>query len=142
MEGFKHKVPIQLRFKDVDKMGHVNNANYLTFIELARIHYFETVAGKNANWSQQLGIILARIEIDYKLPIFLRDSVFVYTKCSRLGTKSLDLSWVIVCEKNGTEEIVAQGLAVLVCYDYTQNKTISIPDDQRNALKAFEGLAS
>jgi acyl-CoA thioester hydrolase len=139
MQGFKHKVPIQLRFKDVEKMGHVNNANYLTYVELARIKYFEDAVGTNANWSQQLGIILARIEIDYKLPIFLHDQVSVYTRCSRLGNKSLDLSWVIIRHKKDKEELVAQGLAVLVCYDYVHNKTIAIPDTQRKRLEEYEG---
>lgn len=140
MEGFKHNVPVQLRFKDVDKMGHVNNANYLTYAELARIKYFEEVVGHEAKWSHQLGIILARTEVDYKLPVFLHDQISVYTKCSRLGNKSLDLTWIIVRHKGNKEEIVAQGLAVLVCYDYDQSKTIEIPDLPRNRLKEYEGI--
>jgi acyl-CoA thioester hydrolase len=138
MQNFKHKVPIQLRFKDIDKMGHVNNANYLTYIELARVRYFEDVVGTDKKWSQQVGIILARIEIDYKAPVFLHDNVFVYTRCSRIGNKSLTLDWLIVREKQNQEEVVAQGNAVLVCYDYTHEKTIPIPDEQRNAIERFE----
>ncbi|MFN3839579.1 MAG: acyl-CoA thioesterase [Cyclobacteriaceae bacterium] len=138
MQNFKHKVPIQLRFKDIDKMGHVNNANYLTFIELARVKYFEDVVGTDKKWSQQVGIILARIEIDYKAPVFLHDTVFVYTRCSRIGNKSLTLEWLIVREMNGQEEIVADGIAVLVCYDYAHEKTIPLPDEQRKAIEDFE----
>lgn len=138
MQNFKHKVPIQLRFKDVDKMGHVNNANYLSFIELARIKYFEEAVGTDKKWSQQVGIILAHIEIDYNAPVFLHDSIFVYTRCSRIGTKSFTLDWLIAREKNGKEEIVAQGNAVLVCYDYQNEKTIPIPDEHRKQLEEFE----
>lgn len=138
MHPFKHKIPIQLRFKDIDKMGHVNNANYLTYIELARVKYFEDVVGTDKKWSQQVGIILARVEIDYKAPVFLHDSIAVYTRCSRIGNKSLTLDWVIVREKSATEEVVAQGIAVLVCYDYTHEKTIPIPEEQRKAIEQFE----
>jgi acyl-CoA thioester hydrolase len=138
MQNFKHKVPIQLRFKDIDKMGHVNNANYLTYIELARVKYFEDVVGTDKKWSQQVGIILARIEIDYKAPVFLHDTIFVYTRCSRIGNKSLTLDWAIVREKQNQEEIVAQGNAVLVCYDYTHEKTIPIPEEQGKAIERFE----
>jgi acyl-CoA thioester hydrolase len=138
MNLFKHKVSIQLRFKDIDKMGHVNNANYLTYIELARVKYFEDVVGTDKKWSQQVGIILARIEIDYKAPVFLHDNIFVYTRCSRIGTKSLTLDWLIVREKSGKEETVAQGIAVLVCYDYASEKTIPLPEQQRQAIEAFE----
>jgi acyl-CoA thioester hydrolase len=139
MHPFKHKTPIQLRFKDVDKMGHVNNANHLTYIELARIKYFEDVVGVDANWSQQQGIILAHISIDYKAPLFLQDQVFVYTRCSKLGKKSIELTWVIVREKSSKEEIIAQGIAVLMYYDYQENKTIEVPELQKQKIIQFEG---
>lgn len=138
MQNFKHKFPIQIRFKDIDKMGHVNNANYLTYIETARVNYFEEVVGTDKKWSQQVGIILARIEIDYKAPVFLHDSVLVYTRCSRIGTKSFTLDWMIVRENAGKEDTVAQGIAVLVCYDYVHKKTIAIPEEQRQRLEAYE----
>lgn len=120
-------------------MGHVNNANYLTYIELARVKYFEDVVGTDKKWSQQVGIILARIEIDYKAPVFLHDALFVYTRCSRMGTKSITLDWVIVREKLKAEEIVAQGIAVLVCYDYQEDKTIAVPEEHRKKIEAYEG---
>ena len=138
MQNFKHKVPIQIRFKDIDKMGHVNNANYLTYIETARIKYFEDAVGDSKKWSHQVGIILARTEIDYKAPVFLHDILYVYTRCSRIGTKSLTLEWIIVREKNGSEQVTAQGLSVLVCYDYVHEQTIAVPDEQRRSIEAFE----
>jgi acyl-CoA thioester hydrolase len=140
MHPFKHKTPIQLRFKDGDIMGHVNNANHLTYIELARIKYFEEVVGSDANWSQQQGIILAHVSIDYKQPLFIRDNVFVYTRCSKLGKKSIELSWVIVREKASGEEIIAQGVVVLVCYDYTESKTVEVPLIQKEKIMNYEGI--
>lgn len=122
-------------------MGHVNNANHLTYIELARLKYFEDAVGSDANWSQQQGIILAHVSIDYKVPLFLRDTVFVHTRCSKLGKKSIELSWAIVREKSSAEEIIAQGVAVLVCYDYGQNKAIEVPELQKQKIIQFEGTA-
>jgi acyl-CoA thioester hydrolase len=139
MHPFKHKTPIQLRFKDVDKMGHVNNANHLTYIELARLKYFEEVVGSDVNWSHQQGIILAHISINYKAPIYLRDNIFVYTRCSKLGKKSIELSWAIVRDKKGSEEVVAEGNSILVCYDYSTNLTIEVPVEQRKKIESFEG---
>lgn len=121
-------------------MGHVNNANHLTYIELARIKYFEEVVGSDSSWSQQQGIILAHVSIDYKQPLFIRDNVFVYTRCSKLGKKSIELNWLIVREKSSAEEIIAQGVAVLVCYDYTENKTVEVPLIQKEKIMTFEGL--
>lgn len=122
-------------------MGHVNNANHLTYIELARLKYFEDIVGSDANWSQQQGIILAHISIDYKSPLFLSDNVFVYTRCSKLGKKSIELSWVIIREKSATEEVIAQGVAVLVCYDYAESKTIEVPELQKKKITQFEGAS-
>jgi len=138
VQNFKHKFPIQIRFKDIDKMGHVNNAVYLTFIETARVHYFDSVVGHGNKWSHQVGLILARTEIDYKAPVFLRDSIVVYTRCSRIGTKSITIDWAIVRENTPKEEIVAKGISVLVCYDYEQNTTIAVPDEHRQLLEAYE----
>src|ERR1051326_6608227 len=109
MEGFKHKTPIQIRFKDIDLLGHVNNANHLTYIEFARVKYFDAVAGEEINWNEN-GIILAKASVDYKLPILLKDKVFVYTKCSRIGNKSFDLSYLIVKEEKGKEIILAEAI--------------------------------
>ena len=140
MENFKHKTPIQIRFKDVDKMGHVNNANHLTYIEIARMKYFEDVVQANGIWSKEIGLILARTEIDYKKPIFLHDKVFVYTRCANIGTKSMQLDWAIVRENTGTEETLAKGIAIIVCFDYQHNKTIPFPEVQKEKIKKYEGI--
>lgn len=140
MENFKHKTPIQIRFKDVDKMGHVNNANHLTYVELARVRYTEEVIKDHAGWSKDLGVILARTEIDYKSPIFLHDNVSVYTRCGRIGTKSITSEFAIVREKNGKEELLASGIAVIVYFDYHQNKTVPVPEEHIKRLKEFEGI--
>jgi len=138
MQNFKHKFPIQIRFKDIDRMGHVNNAVYLTFIETARVHYFDSVVGHGNKWSHQVGLILARTEIDYKAPVFMRDSIVVYTRCSRIGTKSITIEWAIVRDNNSSEEVVAKGISVLVCYDYDHNTTIAVPAEHRQLLETYE----
>ena len=52
-ESFKHKVEIQIRFKDLDMLGHVNNANYFTYAEYARLKYFDHVVGEDKDWHSQ-----------------------------------------------------------------------------------------
>ena len=137
MEGYNHKTPIQIRFKDIDAFRHVNNANHFTYLELARVKYFDDVAGKNMEWSKQ-GVILASAKVDYKLPILLKDIVFVYTKCSRMGNKSFDLSYSIVKEENGKEIVVADASTVLVCYDYEKATTIPLPEEWKKKILDFE----
>lgn len=137
----KHKTSIQIRFKDIDKLGHVNNANHFTYFELARIQYFNDVVGRNIDWDKD-GMILANAKIDYKLPIYLQDQVFVYTYCTNIGTKSFELSYDIVrIARNGTEEVLATGSTVLVCFDYSKNQTVPVPEDWKQKMKTYEHLS-
>jgi acyl-CoA thioester hydrolase len=88
---YKHKTPIQIRFKDIDKLGHVNNANHITYFELARIHYFRDVINESVNWNEQ-GVILAKTEINYHRPILLSDNVFVYSRVSKMAVSYTHLT--------------------------------------------------
>ncbi|MBI3500933.1 MAG: acyl-CoA thioesterase [Bacteroidetes bacterium] len=137
MNNYKHKTPIQIRFKDVDAFKHVNNANHFTYLESARVKYFDDVAGEEMNWSKQ-GIILAKAVVDYKLPILFKDKIFVYTKCSRIGNKSFDLSYLIIKEENRKEIILAEASTVLVCYDYEKGASIPMPEEWKKKINAFE----
>ena len=127
MNPYKHKTQIQIRFKDIDKLGHVNNANHVTYFELARVDYFNSLAAENIkiDWINE-GVILAKIEMEYKMPILLEDKVFVYTWVSKMGSKSFDMSCSIVKLENGIEVELAKGLAIIVCFNYKTNQTIML----------------
>ena len=139
MEGFRHKTPIQLRFKDLDSLNHVNNANYITYFELARVKYFDDVVNEEVNWSEE-GIILASITVDYKLPALFKDDLYVYCKCTKLGNKSFDLAYVMVKTENGKEIVVATGSSVQVCFNYKKQSTIPIPPSWKKKVQHYEGL--
>ena len=124
--------PVQIRFADVDKLGHVNNAVYLSYIELARMDFFSKVGGE-IDWSKK-GVIVGRIEINYKMPVLLDDNIIVKTWCSRIGNKSFDLSYSIIKINNGTETEVVNAISVLVCYNYVEKKSIEIPDQWKTWL--------
>jgi acyl-CoA thioester hydrolase len=141
MNPFKQKTPIQIRFKDIDRLGHVNNANHITYFELARVDYFNALAGSSTpltkpiiiDWDNE-GVILAKIEMEYKQPILLDDKVFVYTWVSRIGNSSFDMSCTIVRIINGEETIAAKGLAVIVCFNYKTNQPIPIPESWKKRM--------
>lgn len=126
---YRHKTKIQIRFKDIDKLGHVNNANHITYFELARVDYFDALAadGLKIDWINE-GVILAKVEMEYKQPIYLEDKIYVYTWVSRTGSRSFDMACSIVRDVNGVEVEVAHGLAVIVCYNFNTNQSIAIPE--------------
>lgn len=118
--------PIQVRFADVDMAGHVHNATYLHYFETGRMEFLREIADEGWDWRSQ-GLILARNEIDYKLPIRLHDTVKVITSLEKIGEKSFALRYQIFGGKEG-KSMCAEGSSVMVCMDYMQQKTISIPE--------------
>ncbi len=134
---YKHKLNINVRFSDLDAMGHVNNATFLTFLEEARFAYFSAVLKRDLS-NLNFEAIIARIEIDYKNQICLGDKVAVYTRCSRIGEKSGDIENLIVVEKGTENKIAASALSKLVTFDYKRGVSIPIPDDVRKALEDYE----
>jgi acyl-CoA thioester hydrolase len=139
-EKFKHVTRIEIRFVDVDAFGHVNNAHYLTYFEQARVKYFDEIV----DWKYDLnneGIILARAEINYVKPALFKDEAMVFTRCSRIGTKSFDLDYRIIrIDDDGKEFLLADGQTVMVAFDYKNDRSIEIPEAWKTALKKFEGM--
>jgi len=136
-EKFKHSMRPEIRFVDVDVFGHVNNAHYLTYFEQARVKYFDDIVGWKYDWSKQ-GIILARVEINYVVPALFRDEVVIMTRCSRIGNKSFDLEYRMVKSENGKEVLLADGMTVMVAFDYITNQSIPIPEEWKKLLLQYE----
>lgn len=138
-ENFKHNTKIQIRFKDVDKMGHVNNANHFTYCEIARTEYFKQVFDKYKPDWEHTGIILAKAEMEYKLPILFHDDLYCFTKVTRLGGKSFDIENVLAKLTEKGLVLLAKGKFIMVCMNYKENLTIDIPTEWREDMEKFEG---
>lgn len=137
ISDFRHKMNIQVRYKDVDKQGHVNNANHITYLEIARVQYFKDLLANTNDWVKN-GVILARTEINYVEPVFLDDTVFCYTKITSFGNKSFEITNVISKKAGDKEAICAEGKSVMVCFNYELNKAIEIPQSWKDAVNEFE----
>lgn len=132
-----HQTKIQIRFSDVDKIGHVNNAVFLQYMETARVQYFNDVFGKRHNWDK-VGFVVVRNEINYLLPLYLNDEIYCTTRCIKIGNKSLTLENVIYRKKVRKTEKVAVGIGVLVAMDYQKNKSMKLPHQWVKKIKVFE----
>jgi len=119
-----------VRFGDLDALGHVNNAVFLTYIESARVAFlFDSGAATSL---EDMSIIVARIEIDFRAPVRLGDEVEIAVRASRFGNKSFDLEHVLRVEG----QVVAEAKSVLVGYDYNKRESMAIPDEWREKLAA------
>lgn len=138
---FRHETPLQIRFADLDSLNHVNNANYLTYMELARINYLEEVLALKMD--EPYSVILAKATVEYRRPIHLGDDIKIYTRCSRIGTKSFDLEYELrKIDTNGGQLVMAVGHTVMVAYNYESNLPVTVPDAWRQNLVLFDSPSS
>ncbi len=121
---------IQVRFADLDVLGHVNNTVYFSYFEMTRVHYFQELLGKQWDW-KKFGVVLVRNEIDYKRSVLLYDEPEIYMYTEFVGSKSFGLRYEL--KVNG--EIYAVGKSVMVCFDATTQSTIPVPDNMRASLE-------
>ena len=120
---------IQVRFADLDVMGHVNNSVYLSYFEMTRVHYFKELVGTRWDWRKE-GVLLVRNEIDYLKPILLNDEPEVYMSLEKIGEKSISLLYEIKIN----HEVYTKGRSVLICFNSEEGKTIQVPRAMAEAL--------
>ena len=135
MSRFRYSTPITVRFRDCDPMGHVNNAVYLTYLEVARFAYWNDVAG--GRWFGDVGFIVARAEIDYKASAVTGDTVHVHLGITGLGRTSFVFEYELV-DQSG--KLIATAKTVQVMYDYAQKKPVPLLDDFKTHIGQYEGL--
>jgi acyl-CoA thioester hydrolase len=124
VEGFDFVHRERVRFRDLDSLGHVNNAVFLTYLEEARIGYLVPHGAEAAH------MILARVEIDFRAPLREGDEIEIGVRPAKVGTKSFELAYEI---RHG-DTVAAEARTVLVSYDYSNGRPVELPDSWREAL--------
>ncbi|GAB3683972.1 thioesterase family protein [Salinarchaeum chitinilyticum] len=124
---------IDVRFRDLDVVGHVNNAVISTYVEEARLQYLEDVFEVGFD---EYTFVIARIEIDFERPIQTEGSVEVTAEVPELGTSSVPMRYEIVADG----ERAATAETTLVFLDQQGENTVPIPDDVRERIETHEGL--
>ena len=132
MEGFPFTHRETARFRDLDPMGHVNNAVYMTWIENARIEYLRRLGAFERPFTGDMAMILARTEMDFREALSFGAEVEIGVRTARLGTKSFDLEYQL----RAGDTVVAEARTVLVAYDYESNQSKEIPEEWRRRLAA------
>jgi acyl-CoA thioester hydrolase len=105
---------------------------YLTFIEQCRLMFWRQLTGAP---KPATSVILARIECDYRAPAYFGDHLEVRLRVDRIGTSSFDLSYEIVNVASSLR--VAEARSVMVTYDYSAGKSVTVPAETRTLLEAW-----
>lgn len=127
--------PLRPRFRDTDAMGHVNNAVYVTYLEVARQEYWRAFV-QSDNY-RVVPFILAHVTIDFRSEALMHETLELCIRCAYIGGKSFAFDYQIREQK--TQRLVVEAKSVQVFYDYASKQSTTCPPDLRQRLEAFEG---
>jgi acyl-CoA thioester hydrolase len=136
---FRFSCPLELRFRDLDAMGHVNNAVYVTYFEMTRTAYLRALGGDTEpgrSLFERYPFVVGEITCRYLSPVVLSDRLRAYGRVSRFGTKSFDFDYLLVREPTG--EVVTTGLSRQICFDYAAGRSMPVPAALRELILSFE----
>jgi acyl-CoA thioester hydrolase len=127
--------PLRPRFRDTDAMGHINNAVYVTYLEVARQEYWR--AFRQDDNYRVVPFILARVEVDFRSEALMHEMLELCVRCSYIGGKSFGFDYLI--REAGSKRTVVSASSVQVFYDYATKQSIPCPPEMRERLESFEG---
>ncbi len=135
MSEWAHTHVDEIRFADLDAMGHLNNAAFLTFYESARIAYLERLVPEHSPTApEDFGLIFAECRIHYRAPGRLGQEVATSVRPATLRRSSFEVEFEMRCTATGT--VLADGSGVLVGYDYAAERAARLPPRLVQALEA------
>lgn len=131
MDGYPFSCPIQVRWRDLDAFGHVNNATFASYLEMARTEAWATLFGGR----DALGIpfFVKRLEIDYKRPISLDDEVRVWLRVGE--TRGASFTFEYLVEAGGV--VAAEAITLLACVDKKIGRPVPIEASVRATLETL-----
>lgn len=131
---FKHFTPIQLRFNDVDILGHVNNNSQFAIFDIGKTEFYNSLRGYLQDW-HRIEAVIANINCSFLKSILFTDPVEVRTRVIRIGEKSFTLQQMI--HNTETGDICSVSESVMVSIDWETKASKPIPEKLRIALEAW-----
>ncbi len=134
---FKHTLPIQLRFNDVDKFGHVNNSVYFTFYDLGKTTYIADIMRLYKLEDQTTAIVVVNINANFLAPVYANEHVAVQTATLEVGYKSFTLFQQLI--DTDTKEVKCTCSSVMVAFDVKSQQGVPISSEWKEAFCQYEG---
>lgn len=128
-------MPVQVRFNDVDRFGHVNNTAYFSLYDLGKVEYMHSVLGGGFEQDDVVPVV-ANINADFIRPIFYGDPIEIETATVHLGHKSFRLFQRAVNTETG--DVMCQCSTTMVCFSLTAQESVDIPASLREAIERYE----
>lgn len=130
--AFSH--PVEVRFRDLDALGHVNHATIVTYLEVARTAWWrQRLEGRSF---REEGFLIARVEMDYRKPILLGDDIAVALRVAQVGSTSFALAYQVLRRPEGM--VLAEGQSVQVMMDFQRDRPTPLSADLQAWLRRFQ----
>ncbi len=126
-EGGVHRLPIQMRFRDTDAFGHVNNVVYASWIEVARIAFMRGLEPPSGD------LILAHLDLDFLEQVTFGQRILVETRVAKIGRTSVTLDQRVYAR----DVLASRVRSVVVLYDYKANEKRLVEGAFRDALEQY-----
>lgn len=134
LSTFKLSLKLRIDFSDLDMYRHVNNVSYMRFLQSGRVNFWEATGIYQLYENTNTGTMLVSTHCDFKKSLFYPGHAVVKTKLESIGTTSFKLKHLVLNDKN---ELCAEGMDVVVCFDFEKKETFPIPEELRAAISKF-----
>lgn len=132
---YRHYIPLQIRFSDIDMLGHLNNSVYVNFFDMGKTFYFREVLNSPLDWNT-ISVVIVNLNCNFHHPIYFHDSIEVFTKVESISERSITMDQRIV--NTNTGETHASCRTVLAGFDVEKHVGIPIHPEWRRLLCEFE----
>ena len=141
---FRYRHPIEIRYGDTDALGHVNNAVYLSYFEMARGGYYTRVVGHPFGTgpdAERRTYVIAEAHVSYRRPAFYGEPLWCCVRVGWLSRSSFGLEYRLEVSDSaiGAARVIADGSTVQVFYDLARGRPMRIPAELVDALTGHEG---
>ena len=137
LSEFRHRVPLQIRFNDIDILGHLNNTVYFSFYDTGKAYFFKDILGDRLDF-KKVDTVIANVDCAYAAPIYFGEKIEVLTRCSSIHDRSFKIQQVII--ESDTRQIKSAAETVMVSFDAASQSSIDMPGHIRLALEKELGL--
>lgn len=133
--GYRHHTPVQIRFNDIDILGHLNNTVYFSLFDTGKAYYFNAVRRGKMDW-KTVDTVIANINCSFISSVVFGENVEVFSRCEALYDKSFLIRQVLV--DVDTMEVKTICETVMVSFDVDTRRPCSIPQSWRDDFKSYE----
>lgn len=133
---YRHRVPVQIRFNDIDLFGHLNNSIYLQFMDLAKMRYFSQFMEGGKFSTEDLELVVVNINCNFYSPTYIHEELEVLTATASISNKSLTLEQRVVNKTTGDVKCVCH--TIMACFDPKTMSSAPVSDLWRQRLSSFE----